>query len=47
MLLKGTDYGHVDEEPNTTIKIVDDDRFNFCNDDLPTAYIWGLVEMIG
>ena len=38
LLLKGTDYGHVAEEPNTTIKYVDDDRFNFCNNDLTTAY---------
>ena len=47
LLLKGTDYGDMAEEPNITIKYVDNDRFDFCNDDLTTAYFWGFVELIG
>ena len=46
LLLKGTEYPDMAEDANTTIKYVDDDRFHFCSDDLPTAYFWGLVEMI-
>ena len=41
--VKGTRYAIQDEE--AVINYVDDDRFDFCGNSLPTGYFWCIAEM--
>ena len=42
--VKGTSYYCVDED-EAVIKYIDDDRFDFCGNSLPTGYFWCIAEM--
>jgi hypothetical protein len=47
--LIGANYSAVDKElaEDAVIEYVDDDRWQFCNDNLVLAYLWGLLDELG
>ncbi len=47
--LIGANYSAVDKElaEDAVIEYVDDNRWQFCNDNLVLAYLWGLLDELG
>ena len=45
LILLGTDYTDIKDDEEIDVHYIDDDRFDFCGNSIPTGYFWCMAEM--